>query len=476
MSNSSHFNDKMSSAEMNSSSDTNDGVDIVDPKMITRIKRRIDFRTLPIMSLLYAVALIDRTNMGIARVAGMGSDLKLNVGDRYSIASCVYFVPYIILQLPSNLVLRKLGPRNWMSICVIGWGISQLSMGFVTNWHQLSVLRALLGLFEAGFFPAMVFIISTWYTRQEVQKRLAFFYLGSIFLSGFSMIFAYALTLLKGHGGLAGWQWIFVVMGIITVVLGLAGFFFIPHFPDQNTFLSVEHTKVVLARVEKDRGDSMPDKLTKQVIFHHLSDWTIWAHALMFMCNTMPAYAVGFFVTVILKSMGWDDVHSFILSAPPYVAAAAACFCFAWAADKTMRRAVWIAVQALITLIGTVFLGFHKSSGIRYFGIFLMNMGASSGVPAVLAYSANNVIGHSKRAVSTAMIISFGGVGGVFATTVFREKDFPAYRPGILATISCQLLLLILLLVTTWTYHSRNNDARRHGRILESQPKFMYTL
>ncbi|KAH8814780.1 hypothetical protein DL96DRAFT_1685011 [Flagelloscypha sp. PMI_526] len=478
MSDSPDMKEKSTVAEVESSSYKSDhavDVDALDPATVSRIKRRVDFRIIPIMSLLYAVALIDRTNMGIARVAGMGVDLKLTVGDRYSIASCIYFVPYIVLQLPSNLVLRRLGPRNWMTICVVGWGVSQLGMGFVKNWHQLSACRALLGVFEAGFFPAMVFIISTWYTRREVQKRMAFFYLGSIFLSGFATIFAYALSLLKGRGGLNGWQWIFIIMGLITIVLGLAAFLFLPHFPDKNTFLSDEHTKIVLARVEKDRGDSMPDKLTTAVVLGHLKDWTIWAYALMFMCNTMPAYAIGFFITIILKSMGWNDVHAFVLSAPPYVAAAVACFCFAWIADRTMKRAIWIALQALITITGISLLGFHKNSGVRYFGIFLVNMGASSGVPAVLAYSANNVIGHSKRAVSTAMIISFGGIGGIFATTAFREKDFPTYRGGIWATIACQLLLLILLAITTLTYRSRNKAAKESGRVLEGSSQLTPT-
>ncbi|KAG6918548.1 hypothetical protein DXG01_013638 [Tephrocybe rancida] len=214
------------------------------PGLARKTIRHVDFRMLPLLGLLYAVALIDRTNLGIARIAGMEKDLKLFVGDRYSIASCLYFIPYILLQLPSNVVLRKLGARTWLTICVGGWGVAQLGMGFVPQWGYLVLCRVFLGIFEAGFFPALVFIITTWYKRHEVQKRLAFFYLFSIFIGGFSSIFAYALTLIAPRGGLNGWQWIFIIEGIITIFLGLLTFLFVPDFPDKNRFLTTEQTKV----------------------------------------------------------------------------------------------------------------------------------------------------------------------------------------------------------------------------------------
>ncbi|RXW19666.1 hypothetical protein EST38_g6179 [Candolleomyces aberdarensis] len=192
-----------------------------DPKFVQKTIRMVDWRMLPLLGLLYAVALVDRANLGIARTAGMGDDLELGAGERYSIASMIYFVPYIILQVPTNLFLRKLGAQLFLTICVVGWGAAQLGMGFVPNWGLLSLCRALLGVFEAGFFPALVFIITTWYKRHEVQKRLAVFYLSSIVIAGFSSILAYAITFLKGKGGLGGWQWIFIIEGILTIVLGI---------------------------------------------------------------------------------------------------------------------------------------------------------------------------------------------------------------------------------------------------------------
>ncbi|KAJ7091244.1 major facilitator superfamily domain-containing protein [Mycena epipterygia] len=440
--------------------------------------RLVDWRLLPLMSALYAVALMDRSNLSVARTAGMGVDLNLTVSNRYSTVSCLYFVPYILFQLPSNICLRFFGVRSWLTICVLGWGAVQLGMGFVKTWGQLALCRVLLGLFEAGFFPALVFVITTWYKRHEVQKRLALFYLSSIVIGGFSGIIGYGITFLKGKGGLDSWNWIFICEGILTVLLAILNHLFIADFPQKNTFLTAKQTQLILDRVEEDRGDSLPDEITVAKVLHHLSDWTMWAYALMFMSSTMPAYAIAYFITIILNSMGWDVRASLLLTTPPYVFAAMSCFLFAWMSDRTKKRAPFIALQALMTIIGLAVTGYAKQNGPRYFGLFLANAGASGCVPSVLAYGSNNVVTHSKRAVSTAVIISAGGVGGIFATTVFREQDFPKYLNGIWSTIGCQFLMLALLATTSWTL-ARRNRLSREGKLdgpLEGQPGFFYTL
>lgn len=442
-----------------------------------RTMRKIDLRLLPLLGMLYALALIDRTNLGVARIAGMERDLELSVGSRYSIVSALYFIPYIIFQLPSNLFLRQLGVRSWLTFCVVAWGVVQLAMGFVPNWGLLGFCRVLLGAFEAGFFPALVFIITTWYTRHEVQKRLAAFYVVSIFTGGFSAIFAYILSLLGGKQGIPGWAWIFIIEGAITILFGIIAWFFISDFPDQNTFLSEEQTAFVLDRVEHDRGDSIPDELTKKKLLEHLLDWNSWAFSLMYLCATMPAYAIGFFITIILRGMGWSVTNSLLLSAPPYVFATVSILFFAWISDKFRHRALFIAIQAIMTLVGLILTGFSSSAAWRYVGIFLSNAGSGGCIPGILAYSSNNITSHTKRAVSTAMIISFGGIGGIFATTVFRQKDFPRYLPGIYATIACQIILLLLLAITTiyfWKQNKRICAAAVPAR--EGQPGFIYTL
>ncbi|KAJ7668665.1 major facilitator superfamily domain-containing protein [Mycena polygramma] len=443
-----------------------------------RTMRSVDLHIIPIVSLLYSFALVDRINLGSARTAGMGPALHLEIGARFSIATVMYFIPYILLQIPGNLVVRKFGPRNYLAFCAIGWGAVQLGMGFVTTWQNLTLCRVLLGMFEASFFPAVVYIISSWYTRYEVQKRLAFFYLMSLTVSGFGPILAYVFSLLDGKRNIAGWSWIFIIEGSVTLFLGVLAFFWLPDFPELNTFLSPEQTAFVLQRVEDDRGDSIPEQLTLRKVLHHLGDWTLWAYGLMFMCCTLPAYALAYFISIILKGLGWSTTASLLLSAPPYAPAFFSAVFFAWLSDKYRHRAGFMVIQGLISIIGLCLTAFSHINSVRYFGIFLLNAGSSGCIPSILAYSANNVVGSSKRSVASALTVAFGGVGGIIASTVYREQDFPRYLPGLWVTLGAQFLLLFLVGVTS-LHFVRMNRLARAGKLagpLEGQPGFFYTL
>ncbi|KAG5651624.1 hypothetical protein H0H81_008001 [Sphagnurus paluster] len=435
--------------------------------------RFVDWRILPLLALLYSFALIDRINLGAAYTAGMAKDLGLKHGARYSIATCLYFVPYILLQLPGNLVLRKFGVRNWLTFIVVGWGAVQLAMGFVPTWGYLTLTRILLGALEASNAN-----LAFRYKRHEVQKRLAIFYLISVTMGGLSPLLAYALSLLDGKQGIRGWAWIFIIEGAITIALGIISWLFIPDFPDQNKFLTPEQTALILKRIEEDRGDSIPDTITRQKVFKHLSDWTLWAYGIMFMCSTLPAYAQAYFISIILQGLGWSKTNALLLSAPPYLPSVVTALFFAWISDRTKHRGSFIVIQGLICIVGLSLTAFAASGNVRYFGIFLLNAGNSGTIPGILAYSSNNVVSHSKRSVQSALTVSLGGVGGIIASTVFRAKDSPHYLPGLGVTLGAQGLLILLVGITN-IHFRRLNKLSRENKLkqpLEGQPGFLYTL
>ncbi|CED84101.1 Permease of the major facilitator superfamily [Phaffia rhodozyma] len=447
-----------------------------DPDFLRKTIRKIDLRLLPILGALYSIALIDRTNISLARVAGMDVELELTVGNRYSIVSLMFFVPYIILELPSNILLRKFGTARWLTFISVSWGAVTIGMGFVHSWGALTACRALLGALEAGFFPACAFVIATWYTRYETGKRMSGFYLISLVISGFSGILAYGLVQMGGTAGIRGWRWIFIIEGVITCAFGMAAYFLIVDFPDKNKFLTAEQTTMILTRIEKERGDTVYEPLTWPLFRSHISDLKLWGFALMFMASTMPSYAFAYFLPVILTGMGYTVKESQLLTAPPYIVCAPYAMALAWLSDRTHNRSRVIIFQATCCLVGLLLVAYLKNNHARYFGVFMGLAGANSNVPATLAWMNNSILGSSKRSVGSAMAIGFGGIGGILATTVFVQKDAPRYLKGLWITVGLQFLTIILALTFT-TYFSRANKKVRAGeKVIEGREGFEYTL
>jgi MFS family permease len=219
---------------------------------------RIDRRLVTTVGILYCVSLMDRTNISAASIAGMDLELKL-VGNMYNVATVVFFTTYIVFQPPSTVLVRAIGPRIHLSAITTLWGIVLIGMGFVKDFGGLAACRVLLGLLEAGFFPSCVYLLSTWYTRYEVGKRYSFFYILGCVASACSGILAFGLMQLNGRAGLTGWRWIYVIEGILTALLGIAGYWLLVDFPDSTrkswSFIDERQRAWVVQRVNADRGD-----------------------------------------------------------------------------------------------------------------------------------------------------------------------------------------------------------------------------
>ncbi|KAL7276235.1 hypothetical protein RUND412_000771 [Rhizina undulata] len=175
--------------------------------------------------------------------------------------------------------------------------------------------------------------------------------------------------------------------------------------------------------------------------------------------------------------MGYTTGMSQILSAPPYIAAIPIAFSLAWAADKARMRSPFIAFQSIVVIVGLLLTAYHRNNGVRYFGTFVVVAGGLGNLPAILAYQSNNIRTNSKRLVGSALQIGFGGVGGIFASTVYREVDAPRYLNGLWATIGCQFFILFAILGMSF-YFAAMNRAKREGRIkeLEGNEAFEYTI
>ncbi|KAL6711636.1 hypothetical protein ACN47E_004570 [Coniothyrium glycines] len=480
------------------------------PEEQKKIIRKIDLRLIPTLGFMYCVSLMDRTNLGVAMVAGMGVDLKLT-GERYSLIVLLFFITYVALQPPATVVLRKLGPRIFLPSIVVIWGAVMIGFGFVKEWHTLLPLRLLLGIFEAGFFPGSAYLLSCWYQRFELQKRNTVFFLIGMLSSAFSGILGYLFSLLSGHGyqaahwlgvhrgptkkapqtpvsfgpGLSGWRWIFILQGVITVVIGLIGWYYIVDFPElaakdskmQRKFLNQDEVDFVVARIEKDRHDVVAEEFNLAKYCKGALDLKVWGFASIFMFTTTMTYAIAYFLPIILKDgMGFSPAAANCLIAPPYVFAGFVMLAFAWAGDKWHIRSPWVIANGVLALIGLPMMGFSSNVGVRYTGVFFATAAANANVPCILTWQANNIRGQWKRALCSATLVGAGGIGGIIGGTVFRTQDAPHYEPGIIACMIAAGMIIVVTLLLNLKFWLANKRAANGGKIIEGLEGFRYTL
>ncbi|KAK2838272.1 hypothetical protein FQN49_006446 [Arthroderma sp. PD_2] len=446
-----------------------------------RIIHRIDARLVVICGVGYLISLMDRTNTSVAAIAGMTKDLGLKIGFRYSIIVLVFFITYIVAQPVATVAIRKIGPRVFISVIIFTWGIILIGSGFVKNWQQMAGLRALLGFLEAGFFPGTVYLLSTWYCRHEVQKRYSVFYIIGAVAASLSGILAFGLSQMEGLQGIRGWRWIFIMEGVISIIVGFLSYIFLVNFPDRASgawgFLNDKELAFVIRRVNRDRGDAHVEPFTLGRFLRPALDLKIWGFAMIFFCSTTVSYAIAYFLPIILSDgLGFGVGESQCLIAPPYGFAAILMYSTAWFADKYRTRAPVIALNTIITLIGLPMMGFGKGNALRYSGVFLATAGANANVPSVMAYQANNIRGQWTRALASATLVGFGGIGGIAGSLVFRSQDAPAYIPGIWAAITSQLVLLLTTAALSLHFWRSNRKADRGDLVIEGSPSFRYTL
>ncbi|KAI8186690.1 High-affinity nicotinic acid transporter [Colletotrichum sp. SAR 10_86] len=393
-----------------------------------RVRRKVDWRLIPILGILYSIAGLDRVNLSNARVAGMNQDLRFDVGNRYSIALLVFFITYFLFELPTTLALRPIGPKILLNGLVFSWGIVMLSMG------------------------------------------MALWYMINLFISAFGNILAYAIIKLDGaHGAL-------------TVGFSFIGYIFTLPFPDQllasgkRTTFTQQEIETILDRVERDRGDAEPDPLTWQKFTKLVVRWELWVYGFMFLCCSAPIYAFAYFIQIILTTLGYSTAVVFLLCAPPYLFSIIWTLLVAYIADKTRLRMPWMILNAAITLTGLLLTAYHSNNGVRYFGVFLGVSGCNGNLPTIIAFQSNNVRSNSRRSVASGVQMLFAAIGGIYASCTFMQQEYPTYRTGVWCAVATQFLLILLVALMWWYFRRQNRKADVQRVPIQDDPAFRYTF
>lgn len=395
---------------------------------------KCDLRVLPPLFLIFLLAFLDRTNIGNARIQGLTRDLDMEGknGYRYNIALFVFFPTYILFEVPSNLVLKRLAPSTWLSLIMTLWGLCTVGMGLVRNYQGLVAMRALLGLFEAGVFPGCVYLITMYYKRYELQWRLTLFFSSSIIAGAFGGLLAFAIAKMDGIANYGGWRWIFIIEGLATVVVGILTKFMVPDWPETASFLNEDERALLIARLNTDTGDAVMNRLDKRAAKRIFTDVKIYLGTFMYMGVVTTGNAGSFFIPTIIKELGFSSSMAQIRSIPIFVLATATSLLAAWITDRVRHRYLFCMFGILVASTGYIILLAQAglSAGVKYFALFLIVPGGFITQPIAIVWVANVMSGHYKRSVSSAMQVGFGNIGGIIAANVYLVREAPKYPTG----------------------------------------------
>ncbi|KAF9205705.1 hypothetical protein BGZ49_003681 [Haplosporangium sp. Z 27] len=396
----------------------------LDPKVVGKLRRKIDLHLIPLISVLYLCSFLDRVNIGNAKVAGLAGDIELTAS-QYNWALSIFFIGYVIFEIPSNILLKKIGPSKWITIVMIAWGVIMMAMAAVKNATGLLIARFFLGLTESGLFPGSVYLISLWYTRSEQAFRNGLFFSTATMAGAFGGVLAYGIAQMEGVRGLHGWQWIFILEGLPTVLLTIVVFFFLPDFPGTARFLNAEEKDLAVRRLVIDAGPAVETTFSWKQFNAVFVDWKVYMHMITYILNATPLYSLSLFLPSIVQEFKFNAITTQAMTAPAYVIACFFTILVAFSSDRFRERGYHYSLPTFVGCLGYILLIVTKDSHVvnRYVSLTVAASGVFSSVPPMLSWFTTNIGGHTKRGVATAAIISFGNIGGAIGGQIYRATD-----------------------------------------------------
>ena len=415
----------------------------IDPKQLyAKITRRL----IPYIFVLYILAYLDRVNVGFAALE-MKRDLHLS-DTVYGLGAGLFFLGSSMFDLPSNLLLGRFGPRHWIARIMISWGFIASAMAFMRGGHSFEVMRFLLGIAEAGFFPGMILYLTFWFPSQERARAIAKFMTATSIAGVVGAPIASALLKLEGLHGLHGWQWLFLVEGIPTLLMGVSVLFVLKDKPDDAPWLTADEKRWLDAELERDRNAGGATER------HSLGDAfrtpMVWVLAGIFFLDQVGVYTVNLWMPLILNNV----LHVSSTAGPtsaaavgaasliaryatlPYVAAAIFTVVIGWSSDRTGERRGHMALCLVLSVIGFTLAGYTHSFPLALLGMTLAAMGYWSLMGPFWALP-TRVLGGQAAAGGVAIITMVGGVGGFLGPFLTgRLRDITHGFSGGLYTIA----------------------------------------
>ncbi|PNP60637.1 hypothetical protein FNYG_14632 [Fusarium nygamai] len=394
----------------------------------THLVRKIDLRLLPLVVTIYLFNYLDRNSITQARLYGLQEDTHVK-GATYQTAISIFSAGYIMMQLPSTLIMTKMQPHVFLVRFQIGCTSATSSPA------GLLAVRFILGIVEAPFFPGAIYYLSTWYTKRELGIRMALLVCGLLLSNCFAgLISAGILSGMAGVGHLAAWRWLFILEGLATIVIGVVAFFLLPDYPGTTSWLAEEERVLAQGRLAVDAGSEEilgEEEITiKQAIFSAARDCRVWLFSCLQMSTTASISFSHFFPTLIQQLGFRNRTIVLLLTAPPYLFAFIWALSFAWDADRRQKRSPHAAISGLTAIAATIALvPITDQKWPRYALTFLVSAGTFGIYSTTYPWLSSTIVQpRVKRAASIGIANTLANNASLFANYFWLDQYGPGFR------------------------------------------------
>ncbi|GMM34524.1 hypothetical protein DASC09_018490 [Saccharomycopsis crataegensis] len=430
-----------------------------------KLLRRVDLRIMPLLVLLYLCKNLDVNN--ISYILTINKSEPGNVlaqlamtKDEWAWTSTIYFIPFVIFEIPSTLLLKKTTPRIHQFRIAFLWGVVTACQSAVKNKQGLYALRFLLGFFEAGMFPGMLAHLVYWYRPDEASIRIAILGVLGSFSSVLSAFITYGFSFANGKGGLSGWQWVFLVEGIFSIVCSVGLYFWLPNFPNDSKWLSDQEKAYLIARLPPQAPKSSDKAFDIQGIIKSLLKPTTLLFVFLKFFQGVGTYGLSFWLPSIIQSFGiTSSTTSPLMTIPSSAAAVFSGIFFSYLVDLAWYSPATLTSCSMIVSIGAfIVLAVVTNKAVLYAFIIIATVSTNANGASVISWMAHTLEGSSQVGFNYAFTNAVAQLGGIIGPQIYREKYAPRYVISYIISLIFIAAGLVLNVALWWLTRNKMSE------------------
>jgi MFS transporter, ACS family, tartrate transporter len=374
-----------------------------------RVVRKIRRRILPFVMLLYFVSFLDRVNVGFAAFS-MNKAIGLT-SEMFGLGGGIFFLSYFLFEVPSNLILYRVGARLWIARVMVTWGLVSAASAFATGPHSFYVLRFLLGAAEAGFFPGIILYLNLWFPARHRAVAAAAFMAAAPLSTAIGSPISGALMQLPGFAGLSNWQWLYILEALPAVLLGFLVLYVLTDSPEKARWLEPEERNWLVGTLQAERAGSNAHAGHTTGVWKTLRDPRVLALSLIYLGTSAGLYTLGLWSPLILRQFGFSPLATGWINSVPSLVAVAAMIGWARHSDRTLERTWHVVIPCVVACLGFVWAGTTQTAVGVILALMLVNIGISAAKAPLWAMPSTFLSG-AGAAAGIALINSIGNLGG----------------------------------------------------------------